>query len=166
MIIPELEVQSRNHNILDMRETKKSVQTQKNNLKERINNRLGIRAQRCAAPQETGELRKQVTNLAERDHSGSPDQSEHSETNEQQKRLMTLINENDDHLEDDNNCNAANIDFQTILKESKENEIKRCIGQAFLDVLQSITYKKILKRPPHYRTREDRQRLIWYLKRK
>lgn len=53
-----------------------------------------------------------------------------------------------------------------VLRKSKEEEIKAAIGQAFLDVLIQVTFRRILKRPPQSRTRQEINRLKWFLKRR
>lgn len=52
-----------------------------------------------------------------------------------------------------------------ILTESRKNEIKRIIGQAFLDILKQLTFQSILSRQPWHRTEEDNLRLVNELKR-
>lgn len=63
------------------------------------------------------------------------------------------------------NSDQRNNSFAQMLIVSQEKQIKRDIGQAFLDLLQFTTYKLILKKEPMRRTPREKQYLIKLLQR-
>ena len=56
------------------------------------------------------------------------------------------------------------VRFQQLLMDSKSEEIKRLIGQAFLDILKQITFRRIIGMPFRYRSDEDNRKLFVILK--
>ena len=67
-------------------------------------------------------------------------------------------------IDEVNEYNEANDTMKVILTDSKKYEIKRMIGWAFHLILKQIAFRKIIDRPPWYRTKQDNHRLFKELK--